>query len=76
MLTEDQTTTIKTVAAEDAAAFVAEFGEAFDPKSTDWDGTAWAIVCEENNLDLVDDTEAFELYQRILMEETERRVTA
>lgn len=63
---------IEAQAKADAAAFFAEFGEALDPATTDWDATAWGDLTP--TLHASDDALAllWDLYQEILVAETER----
>lgn len=72
-LTQTQKDRIILEAQRDAEAFVDEYGEAFDPAMTDWDGTAWGCFYEQvltESQDIWGD--GYQLYQDTLGTATQR----
>lgn len=60
-----------------AAAFVDEFGVAFDPETGgDWDSTAWSAVRTELDLGEYETGATWRIYRRTFVAETERLADA
>lgn len=76
LIWDDLVAQVEVAAKADAALFVAEFGEAIDPATTDWDTMAWQESGDEIEEMTANDAERlWPIYQAALVAETERLVS-